>query len=142
MVGLVKHKGVNGEFSCMTGKKTSGNIYSNVVDDRQGVTMAQTHSSRNHGFSFAQTAASATEELSPVQLAQTKASSGTMRTLHDVPEQDRINFAQVINDTPNLSWTAMAYSQIDMEKLANNPKMNFAQVGRSFNPPAEVLREA
>lgn len=42
-----------------------------------------------------------------------------MRTLHDVPEAERISFAQKINEDATLPWRANAYTQIDMEHLEN-----------------------
>ena len=133
MVGIAKQKG-NKEFSCMHGKKMTKDIISDMVDDRETVTMRETHHS--HGWNFAQTASA--PEKTPVQLAQAEA-KGTMRTLHDVDEATRINFAQLVNEA-ELPWKAMAYSQVDMERLANNPRNTLAQTGHSrFNPPEDVL---
>lgn len=67
-----------------------------------------------------------------------------MRTLGDVPEQTRIEFAQKVNDDSSLTWKANSYSQIEMERLNNRPQFQFAQTkafgqGSDFR---EVLAEA
>jgi len=67
-----------------------------------------------------------------------------MRTLHDVPEATRIEFAQKVNENADLTWKANSYSQIEMEKLSNRPQFAFAQT-RAFgqgNDFYEVLDEA
>lgn len=74
-----------------------------------------------------------------------------MRTLNDVPEDTRIQFAQMINEQ-DLPWKANAYTQVDMERLeTTNMGMpfNFAQVSpastKVFGQGAEfdkVLKEA
>ena len=71
-----------------------------------------------------------------------------MRTLNDVPEDTRIQFAQMINEQ-DLPWKANAYTQVDMERLetANmGMPFNFAQVSaKVFGQGAEfdeVLKKA
>ena len=148
MVGVVRNK-VHKDFACMVGTMNSRPIPTSVRDDRNTVSMAQTSSHSMYPgrmMSFAQTATSlltsSEAESQPTQLAQT--SSGTMRTLGDVPEQTRIEFAQKVNDDSSLTWKANSYSQIEMERLNNRPQFQFAQTkafgqGSDFR---EVLAEA
>lgn len=67
-----------------------------------------------------------------------------MRTLHDVPEAERIQFAQKVNENPALSWTANAYTQIDMEHLENQRQQmtTLAQTASTWPPSADVLEKA
>lgn len=65
-----------------------------------------------------------------------------MRTLHDVPEAERIAFAQIINENKNLSWTANAYAQVDMEHLERQQMTTLAQTAANWPPSDEVLDEA
>lgn len=64
-----------------------------------------------------------------------------MRTLDDVPEQERVMFAQMINEKEGLPWKANAYTQIDMEHLENQRVTALAQTS-SWPPPSDVLTEA
>lgn len=67
-----------------------------------------------------------------------------MRTLHDVPEAERIQFAQMVNENQALSWTANAYTQIDMEHLENQRQQmtTLAQTASTWPPSADVLERA
>jgi hypothetical protein len=49
-------------------------------------------------------------------------------TLHDIPEDTRIEFAQMINDQ-DLPWKANAYTQLDSESMhGQRQEFGFAQV--------------
>ena len=67
-----------------------------------------------------------------------------MRTLHDVPEAERILFAQKINEDSTLTWTANAYTQIDMEHLENQRQQvtTLAQTASTWPPTDEILESA
>jgi len=65
-----------------------------------------------------------------------------MRTLHDVPESERIAFAQIINENKNLSWTANAYAQVDMEHLERQQMTTLAQTAANWPPSDAVLDDA
>lgn len=67
-----------------------------------------------------------------------------MRTLNDVPEQVRIEFAQKVNADPDSTWKANSYSQVEMERLNNKPTFSFAQT-KAFGQGSDfedVLAEA
>ena len=70
---------------------------------------------------FAQTGAE------PEQLAQTGTST-RMRTLHDMPEEMRMEYAQLIN-SQDLPWKAAAYTATELAQLESAHPFSFAQMG-------------